>query len=472
MTLGPFRRIRGLFCSGGGGESTQIISSRARALKNAFFKPTFLTVGHPAVRWLAWSDFLLVPLFAAACCALVPWQAVAMAVVVWAADALLFVVLDGYDLMRRFALFQQAGMLAVIAIGESLALAAVSYAAPAVFPVFPLMSATVAGIYLVRVAVRKAYYTLVNTRRVMERVCVVGTGWLAQRVGQTIESRRSSGWSCLGIVSGFDADEVGRATLVIDARDTVVDLRPGRRADRHLRGPETGTIRLLDAQDFHEAMARRIPLPDPDTKPAPIAHPPLPSRPLHDLANGVINVAIGLIGMITAVPLMFVVAACILLEDRGPVLYSQQRIGHRGRPFTIYKFRTMQVGARDRHLKEGGSGARYVTKVGRWLRKFRLDELPQFLNLLKRDLNLVGPRPFVSEEASLFARELPWFENRYAVLPGITGLAQVCYGHDNSLHDGWVKLSYDLFYVKNRGFFLDVLIIAWSVGAVLFGRGK
>jgi lipopolysaccharide/colanic/teichoic acid biosynthesis glycosyltransferase len=203
------------------------------------------------------------------------------------------------------------------------------------------------------------------------------------------------------------------------------------------------------------------------------------------------NFAIALVALVVLAPLMVAIALAVKLTSRGPILYSQTRIGldrrWRGKPaagdtrrghdlggrvFTIYKFRTMGVNAE--HLSGAVWAAKEdprVTPVGRVLRQYRLDELPQLFNVLAGDMNVVGPRP---ERPSIFAQlrtTIPNYEARQRVKPGITGLAQVSQQYDQDLSDVRRKLEYDLRYLSRQGFWEDVRIMLKTIPVVLFKRG-
>jgi sugar transferase (PEP-CTERM system associated) len=185
-----------------------------------------------------------------------------------------------------------------------------------------------------------------------------------------------------------------------------------------------------------------------------------------------LDVLLALIGLPLAAPLMAVVAAAIKLDSRGPVLYRQERVGQGGRIFVLNKFRSMRSDA------ERQSGAVWavsddprVTRVGRILRKTRLDELPQLINVLVGDMSFIGPRPERPEFIQMLQRKVPLYMERLSVKPGITGWAQVRLHYGASVEDALEKLQYDLYYIKNLSLFLDLVILVSTVQVVLFGRG-
>ncbi|MGQ0665553.1 MAG: TIGR03013 family XrtA/PEP-CTERM system glycosyltransferase [Nitrospiraceae bacterium] len=176
-------------------------------------------------------------------------------------------------------------------------------------------------------------------------------------------------------------------------------------------------------------------------------------------------------GMFLLFPIFVIIALSIRLDSAGPVFYRQVRVGLQGNPFVIWKFRTM----RDDAERNGPRWARVrdsrITRVGRWVRLLRVDEFPQLLNVLKGEMSLVGPRP----ERPVFVQELrkqiPYYDLRHTIRPGITGWAQVKYRYGASAQDAHVKLQYDLYYVKNLSVVLDIRVLIATVKVVLFGVG-
>ena len=173
--------------------------------------------------------------------------------------------------------------------------------------------------------------------------------------------------------------------------------------------------------------------------------------------------------VVAALGLLFALA--IRLDSPGPVIFKQFRIGLEGRPFTLYKFRTMRVGAGDGEARFARLGDDRLTRVGRLLRRIRLDELPQLWNVAKGDLALVGPRPEQGPFVERFSESIPFYTHRHLVRPGITGWAQVNFGYADSEADTIEKLSYDLYYVKHLSPWLDLEILGRSVWTVLSGFG-
>jgi len=202
------------------------------------------------------------------------------------------------------------------------------------------------------------------------------------------------------------------------------------------------------------------------------------SRAMHEsrleagLRRG-LDLTLGLILVLATLPLLLLTALAIKLDSRGPVFYRQERVGRGGRGFMLFKFRSMVVDA------EAGGAPRWATKhdqritrVGRFIRLTRIDEIPQVLNVLRGDMAFVGPRPERPAFVEQLAQVIPHYDDRAVVRPGITGWAQVNYPYGASVEDARMKLAYDLYYVRRRSLFLDLLILVATVRVVLFQEGS
>jgi len=186
----------------------------------------------------------------------------------------------------------------------------------------------------------------------------------------------------------------------------------------------------------------------------------------------VVDVAACATGLIVLAPVLAVIALIVKLDSRGPAFYRQERMGRFGRLFGMYKFRTMVVDAEASGPVWAALGADpRMTRVGRVLRRTHLDELPQLINVLRGEMSLVGPRPERPTFVTELNREIPWYDQRLLIKPGMTGLAQVHYRYDQSVEDVRRKLRFDLLYVKRMCLALDARILAWTVLVVLTGRG-
>jgi lipopolysaccharide/colanic/teichoic acid biosynthesis glycosyltransferase len=191
------------------------------------------------------------------------------------------------------------------------------------------------------------------------------------------------------------------------------------------------------------------------------------------------DVAATLLAIPLLVPLLLLVALALRLDSAGPVFFRQQRMGYRGRTFSMVKFRTMTqaVTADDPGPADARRAAMTrdeddrITKIGRLLRRYRIDELPQLINILKGEMSWIGPRPEAVPLSAWYESELPFYRYRHIVRPGITGWAQVKQGHVADVGDVLWKLQYDFYYIKNFSFWLDILIVARTVRTVLSGFG-
>jgi sugar transferase (PEP-CTERM system associated) len=185
-----------------------------------------------------------------------------------------------------------------------------------------------------------------------------------------------------------------------------------------------------------------------------------------------LDVSLAVLGMLVGAPILLLIAAVVKLTSPGPALYRQRRVGLHGRVFVVHKFRSMRQDA------EVGTGAVWahkndcrVTSCGRFLRRTRLDELPQLWNILVGDMSLVGPRPERPEFVRQLTDEIPFYGVRHVVRPGLTGWAQVCYTYGSSVEDAMEKLQYDLFYIKNLSVALDLFVIFSTIKTVILRRG-
>jgi lipopolysaccharide/colanic/teichoic acid biosynthesis glycosyltransferase len=189
-----------------------------------------------------------------------------------------------------------------------------------------------------------------------------------------------------------------------------------------------------------------------------------------DLACGrAASLVTSLAALIALAPLLAIVAAAIKLDSPGPVLFIHDRAGLRGRRIRLIKFRTMRPAEGPTSEWERDNGDR-ITRVGRWLRKYRLDELPQLINVLRGDLNLVGPRPHPISNVPLFSQHIPFYAIRSLVRPGLTGWAQVRQGYANGLEEETEKMRYDLYYIKHMSIGLDLQILLETIRTVVAGR--
>jgi sugar transferase (PEP-CTERM system associated) len=193
---------------------------------------------------------------------------------------------------------------------------------------------------------------------------------------------------------------------------------------------------------------------------------------LLNVLKRLMDIACAVVGLTLLLPLMVLVAIAVRASSRGAVFFHQQRVGQRGRVFMVHKFRSMREDAeKDTGAVWAKANDRRVTPIGQFLRRTRLDELPQLWNVLRGDMSIVGPRPERPEFVQSLTLEIPFYRQRHTVRPGLTGWAQVCYTYGASVEDAMEKLQYDLFYIKNMSIGLDLFVIAKTVKTVLMREG-
>jgi exopolysaccharide biosynthesis polyprenyl glycosylphosphotransferase len=289
-------------------------------------------------------------------------------------------------------------------------------------------------------------------------------------------------------VERLDVLRTARARLQIASPSSVADnvSRPGRRPGTvvvttdALGDPGTGDllaglslagVRVVRPHEYYERVLRRVSLEDIDESWF-LFHRPLRARRVYAAVKRMVDRVAGLLGSLLVCSLVPLLALLIRLDDGGPVFFRQERIGRGGRPFQIWKFRTMRMDAEPDGPVWASHGDARVTQVGRFLRRTRLDELPQFFNVLKGDMSLVGPRPERPRFTALLERTVPFYDRRHLMRPGITGWATVRFGYGDSVTDKWRSHEYDLYYLKHRSLRLDLEILVRTMVVMLLRRGR
>ena len=321
-----------------------------------------------------------------------------------------------------------------------------------------------------------------------ERILVVGAGELAVQVAREVLSRPDAGYRVVGFI-GTDSDMVGKSLInprVIglteqiedvvsrEAIDRIVVAMSERRGqlptDKLLQLSLAGRVSIEEAASFNERLTGRIALNmirpswliftgrGREAKPA-------------ALLRSAAHRSAALIGAILSFPIMIITAILIKLESRGPILYKQERVGKNGKTFVLAKFRSMKVDAEQDGPVWASKGDERMTRVGRIIRKIRVDEIPQFWNILRGEMAFVGPRPERPHFVAQLAQQIPYYEQRHLIAPGLTGWAQIKYPYGASIEDARHKLEYDLFYIKNHTLLFDMIILFETFKIILFGRG-
>jgi lipopolysaccharide/colanic/teichoic acid biosynthesis glycosyltransferase len=304
-----------------------------------------------------------------------------------------------------------------------------------------------------------------------------------------LSTERRSRWLLAGEadIPQVLSSSLARTPLQVVPVDAVTDAsqplpRRGRMVvtDQALRDPRTcealvglslSGVRLLRRRDYYERTLRRVMLEDLDESWF-LFDQPLRRRRMYEVAKVLMDLIAGAIGSLLALLLLPLVWFLGRLEDGGPVFYRQERVGRNGRPLHIWKFRTMRVDAEQDGPVWASLGDERITRLGRVLRATHLDELPQFFNVLRGEMSLIGPRPERPVFVRLLNRTIPFFDRRHLVRPGITGWAVVRFGYSDSVRDKWIIHEYDLYYLKHRSLSLDFEIIVRTVLSMILGRGQ
>ncbi len=317
-----------------------------------------------------------------------------------------------------------------------------------------------------------------------ERVLLMGNSSILGEVIDHIATHPEFGYSVLGYLCEEEPCEFPVTCLgkVDDIKKIVEEYQPTRivvgMAERRNRLPvqelldiRFGGTLIEDAADTYEVALRRVC--SRKIQPSQLIFSSWLGPGKNALAfQKLYSLAIGVFGIIILSPLMLLTALAVRISSPGPVFYSQKRMGLNGRPFMVHKFRSMYV---DAEARTGAVWAKKddprITPVGKWLRKLRLDELPQMWNVVKGDMSVVGPRPERPEFVELLNQQIPYYRQRLAVRPGITGWAQINHKYGDTQLDAMIKLEYDLYYIKHLAPALDFYIIFHTIKVMLLSRG-
>jgi len=366
-----------------------------------------------------------------------------------------------------------------------LMLATLNYAWPQILPGLRVLMVGICLAALLLFLWHRIFFAAVHGERLTERTLVLGDGLWASNLAYELGKRRDVGISLVGYVDTLGPSSRNglrylgtpdQLTEVV-SRESVDHIvvamseRRGRLPVDELLSLKKKGVQVLEGTDLYENAMGRVPVQW--LKTSWLLFSPGFSIPrsvlTHKRAAAILGSALGLV--LTG-PLMALAALAIKLDSPGPVLLRQDRVGLEGKTFKLFKFRTMYHGAeKDRSFSPTQAGDPRVTRLGRWLRVTHIDELPQLYNILRGDMCFVGPRPFVPWQEELLVNQIPFYSQRWAIKPGATGWAQVSRGYCATLQDNVEKLEYDLFYIKNLSFALDLLILFKTTKILLLGRG-
>ena len=329
------------------------------------------------------------------------------------------------------------------------------------------------------------YSALLKFVGLKRRVIILGAGSLAKQIGETIASTNNSNevigyFNCengpvsvpselifakgSGFVETVRKEKADRIVVALSERRGVFPIKDV------LKCKFSGT-EIIDATSCYEQLTGKLMIEN--TNPSSfIFDPSFKMMPYMKKVKRIVDILLSTVGLLISLPLMVLIAICIKIDSHGPVFFKQTRVGLGEKNFMLYKFRTMRRDA------EEGTGAVWaqtddprVTRIGRFLRMQRLDELPQLYNMLRGDMSLIGPRPERPEFVNKLEEIIPYYSERHFVKPGLTGWAQVRYRYGDSVESAVEKLKYDLFYVKNHSLILEFQIFFETVRVILFGQG-
>ncbi|HUL68365.1 MAG TPA: TIGR03013 family XrtA/PEP-CTERM system glycosyltransferase, partial [Burkholderiaceae bacterium] len=340
------------------------------------------------------------------------------------------------------------------------------------------------GMVLVRQAVQVFSRLGVGAKRVL----IVGTGTEAVTVEESLQTLRHPRFD----VVGFYQTSTGGGGVVehdrmvprsiplmevvnrLDIKEVIVAVREQRGGVLPLRELLECRVRgipVTDLSGFYERVRGEVPI---DSLKASwlIYANGFEQGSLRTLIKRGFDLLASSVLFAATLPLMLLTALAIKLESPGPIIYQQERVGRAGRPFTLLKFRSMRSDAeKDGIARWASVGDPRVTRIGRLIRRTRIDELPQLLNVLRGEMSFVGPRPERPNFVGQLKEQIPFYDLRHSVKPGVTGWAQVRYSYGASVEEARTKLQFDLYYVKNHSLFLDVLILFETVRVIMFREG-
>jgi sugar transferase (PEP-CTERM system associated) len=322
-----------------------------------------------------------------------------------------------------------------------------------------------------------------------ERILIVGSGAEAIEIAREVLDRRDAGYRVAGFVDNRP-ELIGQSILNPRVLGTSAEMgaivrregvnrivvamgeRRGQFPVRQLLDLSlSGDVAIEECASFYERLTGRVHLDM--LRPSWLIFSGRGRQGrLSAALRAVVHRGVALVGAVVSLPVALLTALLVKLESPGPVLYRQERVGKNGRTFSIMKFRSMRVDAEsDGPVWASKQGDARTTRVGRVIRKIRVDEIPQFWNIMKGDMNFVGPRPERPHFVRQLAEEIPFYEQRHLIPPGLTGWAQIKYPYGASVEDARQKLQYDLYYIKNQSLVLDAVIMFETVKTILFGRG-
>jgi sugar transferase (PEP-CTERM system associated) len=359
----------------------------------------------------------------------------------------------------------------------------------------PLMIGRGTSVYSVAIVLvlllgwRVLIHLLTGHPEIGEKVLIVGAGQAAIDTAEAVLKRRDAGYRLVGFVTE-DYESVKTKlpeARVLGTTDDLEEIVRGERVDRIviavrerrgtfptetlLRMSLAGDVSIEECTSFYERVTGQVHLDMLRPSWLIFAGRGRDTR-LKTVFREAVHRLLALFGLLLSLPIAAVTALLIKLDSKGPIFYRQERLGKNGRKFEVIKFRSMRTDAEANGQPVWATAADdRATRVGRVIRLIRVDEIPQFWNIIKGEMSFVGPRPERPHFVQQLAREVPFYEHRHLVAPGLTGWAQIKYPYGASVEDARQKLQFDLYYIKNQSLALDLVIVFETVKTVLFGRG-
>lgn len=318
-----------------------------------------------------------------------------------------------------------------------------------------------------------------------KRVLILGTGPIARTTGNILNSR-NNGFALAGYVNCIgepihvpessivgNGDGLFATAMKEKVQKIVVSLseRRGTLPVRDVLDCKLNGIDVVDCPSFYEQLTGKLLIENMNPSHL-IFSDGFRTTAISRSIKRVFDVLFAVVGLALSFPMLILVPVLLKLDSKGPVLFKQKRVGEGEKIFTLYKFRTMVADAeKDSGPVWSQTGDTRITKLGKWLRKMRIDEIPQLFNVIHGDMSFIGPRPERKFFVESLKKQIPYYSERHCVKPGITGWAQVRYEYGDSIEDAIEKLRYDLYYIKYQSISLDLLILLDTIKVILFGRG-
>ncbi len=350
---------------------------------------------------------------------------------------------------------------------------------------------TVAFVIVLIVSWRIGYTHILNKGLFNQKIVILGSSDTAKEIAKEIQHKKDCGYEIVSVIAKNvwpeltcdlkvnmicqnSYENICEIAQKMGVKKIVVAIREKRGAFpiKELLKCRVNGIDILDGNTFYEMLTGKL-IVEQINPSWLIFSSGFQKTKLQKIIKRTVDLVISLGLLILLSPLIIIVAILIKIDSAGPVFFSQERVGENHHPYMVHKFRSMRS---DAEKETGPVWAKdnddRITRLGRFIRKWRVDEIPQLWNVLKGEMSFVGPRPEREHFVKQLMELIPYYGERFTVKPGLTGWAQVSYGYGASVRDAIEKLNYDLFYIKNMSILMDIMIVARTVKTVIFGHGR